>query len=271
MKLHAFDVETSKGRFRAFTRDKARKLLKREVSLKSDDLTISPNQWKYAGPMSTTGLGENDHIKGLHAAIKNQGFVIVSMPPIYRDFFVFDKKLDAGDIRIYSNDRELTEFSRIWHLIEMRPDGETYEGEAPIYVSQIQIPNKKTAELMGLNYERLQDPGFEFHVVRESSETEYLRRGLERTLKEELPKKFKNSGIEFIDISVDSVKKRRGQSETVDLPSSVAPKKNINQRDDDNLAVPKHPTLSALGFLDGKVVKIIGLIAAVLGIVAFFL
>jgi hypothetical protein len=119
MKLHAFDVETMGRRYRAFTRDKARKALKQQVLVENGDLTIFPNQWKYVGPMSTTGLSEKDHISAIHAAIRQRGFALVSMPPIHRNYFVYDKQLDIGDIRIYSSDKELTEFNRFWHLMEM--------------------------------------------------------------------------------------------------------------------------------------------------------
>ena len=49
MKLHAFEVEIEGVRWRAFTRDKSGKALKKQTPTEDIGTTFLPGMWKYSG------------------------------------------------------------------------------------------------------------------------------------------------------------------------------------------------------------------------------
>jgi hypothetical protein len=282
MKLHAFDFEAKGRRYRAFTRDKSHKGLRQQIYVKDDDLGILPNQWKYVGPISTNGLSEHDQVRAIHASIKQRRFALVYMPPIHRDFYVYDKQLDVGNIRIYSKDKELNEFNHFWHLMEMRPNGEAFKGTAAKLVGEVKIPNTSIAKTMGIDFDTLQRVGFDIHFIGQTSKSEAFRRYMERSLKEELPRKLAGSGIEILDLTIESIKEQKitteqsGSEAHENLPNfpDITDKTvNIENHNIVNVHSPVASDTtekSEFGVFDKWWVKALGLVAALLGIWTFF-
>src|SRR5262245_38716834 len=144
MKLHAFDADIGDVFFRALTRDRARRALKRSVTVVSTGHVIRPSDWKYYGTLSTTGL-DHERIAEIHRLVKIQGFATVRMPARKRHFYVFDLAFDTADIRIYSADKELTKFREMRRRLELSPKGHLYGGGTAQLIGEVDIPSRREA------------------------------------------------------------------------------------------------------------------------------
>lgn len=206
MKLHAWDTEVGGKPLRAFTRDKARKSLKRPVTVHPENVTINPEEWKYHGNMSTTGI-DSDYIRKLHQNIKSQGFAIVELPKLKTRFHVFDVSFDVADVRVYSEDKELPEFKEFRKRIELSVHGDRFLGGEEKYLGEVDIPSEAAAKQMGIeDFHALQSIGFWVSIVRVSPREETFRRYLERELPKSLSKYAESVGVHLLDFRVDKVK-----------------------------------------------------------------
>lgn len=205
MKLHAWDTKVDDTPIRAFTRDRARKSLKQAVTVLPEDITILPKEWNYAGVISTTGI-DSDYIRELHQIIRNKGFAIVELPKLKENFFVFDISFDVVDVRVYSDDKELSEFKKARQRMELGVQGHNFLGGEEKYIGEVEIPSKAAAKQMGIDdFDFLQSNGFWVSVVRISPREEALRRYLERELPKSVEKKVKSMGMKLVELRVHKV------------------------------------------------------------------
>lgn len=281
MKLHAFEVGTDR-RFRAYTRDRGRKHLQRPILLASGDVRIDPKDWRYVGVISTTGL-PLDFVQPLHASVRQQGWVVVSMPPLRTHFHVFDLQLDAADLRIYSHARDLNEFNEYRKRLELSPDGESYRGGEPVHRGELDIPSEASATALRLNYRQLQRHGFDVVVVNAPAREETIRRRLQRELPDVVRSTLQEFGVHLVDLQIQRVTFRQPdmtQEQPLAPPSppaqSVPPHSiNINIANTSTAnnvtSTGSAPASSAKPRLfDGWIAKLLGLLAAVATILALF-
>lgn len=206
MKLHAWDTEVGDTPIRALTRDKARKSLKHPVTVYPENVTINPEEWKYNGTISTTGI-DSDYIRELHQKIKSQGVVVVELPKLKTRFHVFDVSFDVADVRVYSEDKELSKFKEYRKRLELGVHGDRFLGGEEKYLGEVDIPSQAAAKQMGIeDFHALQSSGFCVSIVRVSPREEALRRYLERELPKSLSKKAESLGVHFVDLRISKVK-----------------------------------------------------------------
>ena len=186
MKLHAFDAEIGDLRFRAMTRDRARRALKGPALIESTGQVIKPSDWKYHGTLSTTGI-VHETIVDIHRLVKAQGYVIVRMPLRLKHFYVFDVPFDGADVRVYSADKDLKNFRAARHRLELSPKGDMFKGAPETLIGEVEIPSRLEAEKMGISYDDLQQRSYSVHVLRVSDRAEWMKRALNRELAAKLP------------------------------------------------------------------------------------
>lgn len=274
MKLHIHEVEIKENRFRAYTRDKAGKPLKKSIFLHSDDLWLKPTDWIYNGTVSTTGI-KHDFIKELHRKLKEEGVVVVRMPPLIKHFFVFEGELDNADIRIYSKDKKLSRFYEYWNLLKLSPHGGKYEGTPPKYLGEIEITNYIVAKKLGLDFKQLQRDEFQIKVVRHTQYEESLERMMKRKLPESFPDLEKQFGIKISNFRI-KVKPSDANSEKPQKKihkSLHSEPQHITQTNENNHAMIENTKKGEAGndIFNNWLVKLIGLIAAITGLLSFFL
>lgn len=272
MKLHTFVAEIREKRFCAFTGDKARKALCNPVPLSSHNLQIDPDEWNYTGVISTDG--QNKEFQNVLKQIKKRGFAISPLSPINSHFFVFDLSLDIMDVRIYSADKKLSKFNVLRHQIELSPKGKYFGGKEPVFVGELEISDAVCAKKLGLDFDRLQVEGFQVVIVGHSSEEIFFERAINRLMPESFPEMEEKFGIKISDFNatVKSIKKKAAnhkekdeKSDSTNQPVSInIENKNIlsqvmNERKEANRSI-----------LDSWVVKFIGFLAAVVGLLVFF-
>lgn len=181
-------------------------MLKRLIKLESG-ISIRPNDWRYHGEMRATA-DQGGIVEDILRSIKSIGFAITKMPPIPTLFYVFDLQLAAGDVRIYSSDRELVAFRKWRKQGELGKNGHMWVGEQEVLKGEVEIDSKATAMRMGItDFEALLAQGFYVSIIRESSESEYL----ERSILPELREKMRAFGVDVTDlrIHVEKISKAR--------------------------------------------------------------
>lgn len=273
MKLHTHEVEIKEGRFRAYTRDKTGKLLKKPIFLHSENLWISPSDWIYNGIVSTTGVTDN-YIKSLHRVLKEQGFVVVRMPPLIKHFFVFEGKLDNADIRIYSKDKNLSRFNKFWNLLKLSPHGMKYEGKEPELLGEIDITNNIIAKQLGIDFKQLQQDEFQIKVVRHTQYEESLERMLKRKLPESFPDLEKRLGIKILDFGIkveaSGISNEKPQKENNKSLNSEPQNINIHIENSNVMSEKTKKVEAEHGIFNNWIVQLIGLLAAIVGLLVFF-
>jgi hypothetical protein len=181
MKLHAFDAEIGDLRFRAMTRDRARRALKGPAVIESTGQVIKPSDWKYHGTISTTGI-VHETIDDIHRRVKAQGYVIVRTPSRLKHFYVFDVPFDGADVRVYSADKDLKDFRAARNRLELSQNGDRFKGVPETLIDEVEIPSRLEAEKMGIDYDDLQQRSYSVHVLRVSDSAEWMKRALNREL-----------------------------------------------------------------------------------------
>lgn len=186
MKLHAFDAVVHGTRLRGFTRDRAGIRLLRHMTVSSLGLSIKPDDWKYSGEIA---FNKKD---GLFAQIvlrqvRTSGFCVTPLRELPATFYVFDVEMDFGRLRVFSIDRDSTEFRNAMRRAQLGAKGELFQGVNETFVDEIQIDSKEQATAMGISdLEDLLHRGYSFVTTRTASAIEMLERQILRNLKEEM-------------------------------------------------------------------------------------
>lgn len=269
MKVHAHETNTT-PRIRGYTRNKSAKALRKTIVLTQDNLTIRPEDWHYVGQMTLPDAALGPGAKFANS-IREKGFCIARLPPKNKDFYVFELALDVADLRIYSSDPDLKNFKEFRNRMELSPQGRCLSGDEPKLKGRLKIDDATVATGLGLNYDRLQFEEFDVVIVGERSYEESLRRLLERHLKEELPAELEGTGVRLEGLQITSLRVQednREESRVVKSPTSESEKSpsvlNVNIHNAaSSVAQGRDGTERQNGLLDSRVVKLIGLIAAI--------
>lgn len=272
MKLHTFDAEIEGKRFRAFTRDKARRALCGLVNLSDIGVQIDQDDWNYVGTKTTPSVA-NQHIRNIKKEVKKNGFAIVGMPSICKHFFVFDIELDIADLRVYSNDKNLSDFNKFRRSLELSPQGSRFEGKEAIFVGELDIPDPVAANNLGLDYERLQTEGFQVVVVRFNSDIESVRRSFERKFRKTFPEFEKKYGVKITGFSTVIRRTDNKCNQCVNVnKNNTTNSQNIDIKIENKNIVSSvnGGDSSQKSILDSWIVKLVGFVAAVVSLWIFF-
>jgi hypothetical protein len=123
-------------------------------------------------------------------------------------FFVFDVLFDAADVRIYSEDKDLSRFNEFVKRMRLGVHGDHFGAGEPKFIGEVDIPSETAAKQMGVDFSQLQCEGIFVVILREASRDERLRRYLERELSnsDELHGFAKSMGMRLKSIRVDQIK-----------------------------------------------------------------
>lgn len=199
MKLHAFDLSVNGKRIRGFTRDRAGTKLK--VPMEIDGVQVSPYAWKYSRIFRFT-KGQTLAIDQILRSVGLHGFAVRELPPLPTKFFVFEMKLDAAEIKIFSEDRNLTALKQRLNQLRLGTKGEAYFGEKEDFIGEVEIRSQREAESMGISdYDKLIHYGYYVAVTRVATKEEFWGKNLERHLNKESKKR--GWGIIVQDVQLD--------------------------------------------------------------------
>lgn len=228
MKVHVFEAQQDGKWFFAFARDRPGSLMKSGVTI-NNSVAIDYADWAYMGVYRTDTTTNDPLDEKLHNGVRRDGLVVTTALPKPSCYHVFELKLDAADLRIYSDQRSLENFRNTRHRLELGPEGRRYEGGAEEYIGEVSIPDPAVAAQMKLNYVSLRMTGVQVKAISNSSVEEFLRRKFERALKRELPLKAAQLGIRVVELGV---KVERIGPETAGRPepSQATPPQTANAK-----------------------------------------
>ncbi len=283
MKLHIFEVSVNGKRLRGFTRDRAGVSLK--VPMHMEGVPISPYKWKY-NKVVRIAKGQALIVDKIHESVALRGFAITELPPLPTKFFVFEMELDAVQIRIYSEDRNLAAFKKWQTQATLSTKGEYFLGEKEEFLGEVEIRSQEDAKRMGIDdYDGLLQRGFYVAVMRVATGKEFLEKSLLRHLNKEAQKRHWGVIVHSLRIDLKKVEaaKQPGTSDTVPTSEVVKQADAIEESDNDRASTamkkpensydaqiaPGHPLHIGLPILKSILIAItvLGFALAVAGIV----
>jgi hypothetical protein len=180
MKLYVFDAIMDGKHLRGFTRNRAGTALKRKLQIDSLGIIVHWKNWAYYGELRTTDYHPSAFISIIRDVEQN-GLAACAAPT---KFYVFDWNLINGNVRIYSKDKDLAEFSKFRNQLQLSADSELFKDVGETFIGEVDIESKSTAQAMGIeDYDGLIYRGFHLIFLRGATQKEFLERAVMRTLK----------------------------------------------------------------------------------------